>query len=83
MTGEKKPELWIVLDLCPLPGTATPLGTESIARLIAHPDVQGPGWIRNWQVFHTEQAADQYTERNPSVVKLPLVLDKDAGIAFA
>lgn len=77
-----QPELFIVLDLCPLPGTPTPLGTDTIAKLIQHPDVQGDHWIRNWQVFTSEEQADRYTEANPSVVKLPLVLDKDAGIAF-
>lgn len=77
-----QPTLYVVLDLCPLPGTPTPLGTDTIAKLLPHPDVQGAGWIRNWQVFDDEQKADDYTQSNPSLVKLPLVLDKDAGIAF-
>lgn len=76
------PHLWVCLDLMPKPGTPIPLGTETIAALIEHPDTAGDGWIRNWQVFKTEQEADAYTSDNPTLVKLPLVLDRDARIAF-
>jgi hypothetical protein len=76
------PNLFICLDLMPKPGTPIPLDTPTVATLIQHSDVGGDGWIRNWQVFKSEAEADAYAADNPTMVKLPLELDRDARIAM-
>ena len=78
---EPIPQLWVCLDLCPHAGVEMP-DVETIAELIRHPATAGAGWIRNWQVFGDEDAAKAYADTNPTLVFLPLALDRDARVSF-
>ena len=65
------PTLYLCIDLMPKPGTVVPDG-ETIAQLLAESEVNGDGYVRDWQVFPTPEAATAYAEGRPTLVVLPL-----------
>jgi hypothetical protein len=72
-----QPDLHLCLVLVPKPGTEIPPG-ETLPELLAHPDVNSDGWVREWKVFATREEAYAYETQNALVlVVLPLAIEHD------